>query len=35
VRYRQTIATFTGNVDTLLDAASYGQRYVALRPALS
>ncbi len=35
VRNWRPVATFTGNVDTLPDAASYSQRTVALGPALS
>jgi hypothetical protein len=37
LRYRRPVATFnvTSNVDTLLDTASYGKRWVALGPALS
>jgi hypothetical protein len=33
LRYRRPEAVFTGNVDTLLDSASYGARWVLLRPA--
>jgi hypothetical protein len=30
VRYRRSDASFTGDVDTLLDAASHGSRWVRL-----
>ena len=33
VRYRRPAATFAGDVDTLLDATSYGTRWVLLAPA--
>jgi hypothetical protein len=33
VRYRRPAATFAGDVDTLLDASSYGTRWVLLAPA--
>ncbi len=32
-KVRRPEAVFTGNVETLLDSASYGVRWVLLRPA--
>ena len=32
VTYRRPTAAFTGTVDTLLDSASYGHRWVLLHP---
>ena len=32
VRYRRPAASFTGDVDTLLDSSSYGRRWVLLVP---